>query len=353
MPTYYDGTKLLSLNDLNGNKPEIYMCTTNRTGGKTVWWNSFVFRKYITKGEKFCLFYRFNNELNSVAEKFFKDINGLFFPEYMVKAERRDYGSYMELYCYNIREGEEAVGRSCGYAISLNNADAVKRNSHMFSDVQRCVFDEFQSESNKYCTDEIEKFISVHISIARGQGNQARYVPVYMISNPVSLINPYYTAMGISTRLKSDTKFLRGDGWVLEQGFVESAARAQESSAFNRAFANHEYINYASQAVYLNDSSAFIEKPKGNSRYIGTIKYLGKEYGLREFADLGIIYCDDRPDTKFKYKLAVTTDDHDINYVMLKKNEMFVWNMRFFFQKGAFRFKDLLCKDAILKMISF
>ena len=33
MGNYYDGTKLLSLTDINGNRPEIYMCTTNRTGG--------------------------------------------------------------------------------------------------------------------------------------------------------------------------------------------------------------------------------------------------------------------------------------------------------------------------------
>ena len=35
MGDFYDGTKLLSLMDTNGNKPEIYMCTTNRSGGKT------------------------------------------------------------------------------------------------------------------------------------------------------------------------------------------------------------------------------------------------------------------------------------------------------------------------------
>ena len=35
MGKYYDGTKLLSLQDINGNKPEIYMCTSNRSAGKT------------------------------------------------------------------------------------------------------------------------------------------------------------------------------------------------------------------------------------------------------------------------------------------------------------------------------
>ena len=28
---YYDGTKLLSMKDLNGKTPELFLCTTNRT----------------------------------------------------------------------------------------------------------------------------------------------------------------------------------------------------------------------------------------------------------------------------------------------------------------------------------
>ena len=353
MAQYYDGTKLLSLNDLDGNKPEIYMCTTNRTGGKTTYWNRFVFKKYLDGYGKFCLVYRFGNELKSVAEKYFKDINTLFFPDYMVKAEPRSDGQFMELYCSNIRDDENTMPRPIGYAVALNNADAVKKNSHLFSDVERMIFDEFQSETNHYCPDEVEKFQSVHISIARGQGKQVRYVPVYMIANPVSIINPYYVAMGISQRLKTETKFLKGHGWVLEQGYVESASIAQKESGFNKAFKNSSYIDYASEAVYLNDSLAFIEKPKGQSRYIGTIKYKNNEYAIREYADLGLLYCDDKPDTTYKYKLCITTQDHDINYIMLKRNEVFVQNMRYFFEKGCFRFKDLNCKEVILKMLSY
>lgn len=91
-------------------------------------------------------------------------------------------------------------------------------------------FDEFQSETNHYCNDEIRKFLSIHTSIARGNGEQIRYVPVYMCANPVSIINPYYVEMGISERLNDDTRFLRGDGFVLEQGYVESASEAQKQS---------------------------------------------------------------------------------------------------------------------------
>lgn len=349
--TYYDGAKLLSLKDINGDKPEIYLCTTNRTGGKTVYFNSYVVRKFIKKFEKFMLVYRFNYELDSVADKFFKDIGVLFFPDKYMSSVSRAKGIYHDLYIGT--KGNEGLGEHCGYAVSLNNADQIKKNSHLFSDVKRMLMDEFQSENNHYCSNEIGKLISLHTSIARGAGEQAKYLPLYLVGNPVSLINPYYVELGISERLRSDTKFLRGEGYVLEQGFVESAANAQKESAFNRAFRNNKYVEYASQAVYLNDSTAFIEKPTSASRYLATLKYMGKEYGIREYYEDGIIYCDDRADTSYKYKISVTTDDHNINYVMLRRNDIFLEQMRYYFERGCFRFKNLRCKEVILKTLSY
>ena len=80
---------------------------------------------------------------------------------------------------------------------------------------------------------------------------------------------------------------------------------------------------------------------------------MGKEYGLREFADSGVIYCEDRPGTSYKFNLTVTTDDHRVNYVMLKSYAMFLDNMRYYFDRGAFRFKNLMCKEVILKALSY
>ena len=350
MANYYDGTKLLSLMDINGNKPEIYMCTTNRTGGKTTYFNRLCVNAFLKRNEKFCLVYRFNYELDDIADKFFKDIKTLFFNDYEMRSVKKAKGIYHELFLF--KAGEDN-GISCGYAISLNSADALKKYSHLFSDVARMLFDEFQSETNKYCTDEIRKFMSVHTSIARGQGKQTRYVPVYMIANPVSIINPYYVALGISNRLREETNFLKGDGFVLEQGYVESASKALQESAFTRAFKNSDYSAYASQAIYLNDNKAFIEKPIGKSRYLCTIKYLNKHYGIREFPLEGIVYCDNRPDMNYPHKIAVTTDEHNINYVILNNSDIFISNMRFYFNKGCFRFRDLSCKEALLALISY
>lgn len=347
-PEYYNGTKLLSLKDLNGERPEIYLCTTNRTGGKTTYFSRLCVNRFLAGDGKFCLVYRFNYELDDVADKFFKVINGLFFPEYSMYSKRRADGIYHELF---LVKGEDEM--SCGYAVTLNSADVIKKYSHLFSDVERMMFDEFQSETNHYCSNEIQKLISIHTSIARGDGKQVRYVPLYMLSNTVSIINPYYVELGISARLKDDTKFLRGDGFVLEQGFIKSASEAQKSSGFNRAFSNNTYVSYSSENVYLQDNKAFIEKPNGKSHYLCTIKYNNTEYGVREYPENGIVYCDDRPDKSFKGKIAVTTSDHNVNYVMLKRNDFFLQTLRYYFEKGCFRFKDLRCKEALMKAISY
>ena len=183
---YYDGTKLLYMKDINGKVPEIFLCTTNRTGGKTTYFNRLLVNRYLKRGEKFCILYRFIHELDDCAVKFFKDIGNLFFPNHTMVSKRKANGMYHELFLDD---------KSCGFAIAMNSADSIKKYSHLFNDVSVMLLDEFQSETNNYCPSEIRKFRSIHTSIARGNGEMVRYVPVYLVGNPVSVINPYYGAL--------------------------------------------------------------------------------------------------------------------------------------------------------------
>ena len=75
---YYDGTRLLSTKDINGNTPELFLCTSNRTGGKTTYFGRLEVNRFIKQGKKFCLLYRYKYELDDIADKFFKDIKSLF-----------------------------------------------------------------------------------------------------------------------------------------------------------------------------------------------------------------------------------------------------------------------------------
>lgn len=341
---YYDGTKLLSLMDINGNVPEIYICTTNRTGGKTTYFNRMMINGFLKRNEKFCILYRYIYELDDCANKFFKDIGNLFFKNHTFVSKKKAKGIYHELFLDD---------KSCGYALSLNSADSIKKYSHLFNDISKIMLDEFQSETNNYCPEEIRKFRSIHTSIARGNGEMVRYVPVFLIGNPVSIINPYYVALGISNRLTDKVRYLKGEGYVLEQGHNENASKAQTESAFNRAFSDNKYLAYSAQGVYLNDNLAFVEKMNGASKYVCTLRYDNVDYGVREFSDQGVIYCDDKADNTFPLKISVTTTDHQINYVMLRRNDIILANMRYLFERGCFRFKNLKCKEVILNALSY
>lgn len=341
---FYDGTKLLSLKDINGNVPEIYICTSNRSAGKTTYFNRYFVNRYLKFGEKFVLLYRFVDELDNIADKFFPDIGRLFFPTHTMNSVKREKGAYIELFMDE---------KPCGYAVALNAADKVKKFSHLMSDCQRILFDEFQSETNHYCAKEVQKFVSIHASLARGNGKQSRYLPVFMLSNMVSLLNPYYTEFGIAPRLRNDTKFLRGDGFVLEQGFNKSASEAQKTSAFNRAFRSNRQVEYLTQNIYLNDSLSFIENPEGQNKYICTLKYNGRHFGVREYPERGIIHCSCKADLSFPVKISVTTEDHQINYVMLNAMRFIIQNLRYYFENGAFRFQNLEAKEALMSAVSY
>ena len=76
-------------------------------------------------------------------------------------------------------------------------------------------------------------------------------------------------------------------------------------------------------------------------------------YGVRECTDEGFIYVDNTPDPGYTLKVAVTTDDHNVNYVMLKRNSLMISNFRYFFEHGSVRFKNLQCKEAFITAICY
>lgn len=344
---YYDGTKLINTKDLNKETPEIFICSGNRSAGKTVWFNRYAVNKFIKRGEKFCLLYRYGYELDDCANKFFSEIQKLFFSEWTMTSKKKARGLYAELF---LEKGETVY--PCGYAIAINASDNIKKYSHMLADSTMILFDEFMSESNKYCPNEIDKFISIHVSLARGGGKQSKYLPVYLIGNLVTLLNPYYTALNVSSRLQYNTKFLRGNGWVLECCLNTSASQAQQNSAFNKAFNNNQYIKYSRELIYLNDNNTFVDKINGVTRYLFTLNYNGKKYSVKQ-AQNNLMYASKSYDQSYPISYCVSADDMDKNSMIMDKNGLYCSSLRKMFCTGAFRFENLECKEAIMKLLSY
>lgn len=340
----YDGTKLLSTLDLRGQTPAIYLCTTNRGGGKTTWFSKKLVDDYLSSGMKFGIIYRFKYELGECSDKFFKDLQVLFFEGHTMTHKIRCDGTFAELFLDD---------KSCGYALPLNAASKLKNYSHYFSDIDQMMFDEFQPEDGVYCSKEVKKFHSLHQTVDRGRGQAVRGVPVYMISNSVTLINPYYFAFGIAGRLQKDTRFIRGDGWVMEQGFIKDVYNVMKLSAFERCFVNNDYIDMGKNGKHLQDNENFIiNRPSEPFRYYCTLIYQNKLFSLKVYDTLGFIFCDVGGDIHYKYKIAVDDDSHD-NDTRLAHNFKLIEYLRDNYNNGSFRFLNLEAKNCILRLIRY
>ena len=338
---YYDGTKLLSMTkDLDGDNPDIYMCVGNRTGGKTYFFSRLCVRRFLNGKGQFILLYRYGYQIADIGNAFFSDIQDEF-PGLIMSGKSIDKGNIQELHLGKNGNDKDPV---CGYALALNDADNIRRYRPLFKDCTIMYFDEFQSETGRYCPREITLFQSVHTTCCG-----RRRLPVIMSSNAVTMLNPYFVSMDIGYRLQKDTKFLKGKGWVLESAFVESAASDLKQSGFAKAFASDKYMDYATQNTYLNDNNNFIEKLKGDYTYLLTLHFNGEDFCIRKGDDF--LYISDNVDPNFPLKVSVTVTDHGPDAILPPRSWDTLHTCKRFFELGKVYFKDLKCKQAFFNFV--
>lgn len=274
MSKFYDGSALLSQKDSEGKTPEIYMSITNRSGGKTFFFSRYLLRRYLATGEPFGILVRYNVDIDMRAHSFAADVMRI---DKKLKGHTLTVDKLGKL-CKIIRMDDRET--PAAYFLSLNDSEKIRQNSSLLQNISTLFMDEFQPETGDYVAREIERFQSVHTSIARGGGSHVRRVPVLMASNAVSKINPYFVALGIHKMPVGRAHFLHGPGWVLEQDYIDTAAREQAGSGFNRAFAGTGYQSFSQDNKYLLDDSIFIQKQPITGRQLAILDADNGHYGL-------------------------------------------------------------------------
>lgn len=335
---FYDGNKLINQRDINGNKPEIFVVDGNRSDGKTTWFLRFLLRRFKKNGEKFMVVKRFKNQLRNCDEKMFKLVGQRWFPDDELTSAKREDGAYYELMLNNI---------PCGYVVDLNSAYKLKDISQYFSDTTTMFMDEFQTKD--YCPEEVEKFFTLHFSVARGLDKPTRYVPVYMCCNHISSLNPYYKFWKCGAYVDSIEKgFWKGKGIVIEKDMNEGISNLQRESGFNQAFEGSSMYKHSIDNKSLTDNFSFVEKLKVNrfdyicncivdGEYISLIRVYGIEGVNFYFSDSVNLNC--------KSNFTVTSNDHDIDTLLLGKNINFLNGLKNQFDHGFIRFSSLEVKE--------
>lgn len=347
MSKYYSADKLLSMKDLDGLEPSLYMVTSNRCAGKTTHFLLKSIDTFKTTKRKTALIYRHQYELSS-ASSIYKSALKLYDKYFETNKEN-------ELITISHAKGMfyefMLDGESFAFAVSLSNVDALKKYSPLFSEIDLCIMDEFQKEDGIYLKNEVQKLQSLLISIARGGGEQSRPIKCFLLGNNISMFNPYFVFFEINKRFKEGTKFIRGHGWVCEFNHNESASNAIRGNALFRAF-DSDYMRTSADNKKLFNEEEFIEKCGGKTKYLFTIKHDGKLWGVREELLTGKTFINENADSTCKTVVVFTSGQHGSNTVMLNKHSFTMKKIKESYELGLLRFSNLNAKNVIYDILA-
>lgn len=339
---YYNPCKILGEKDQDGDEPGIVIVCGNRSAGKTTGFLLCALMLWCKYKMKFILIYRYSYEIGSANEIFYDIL-----AQYPIFGKEMTTKPQAKGLFYNIL----LDGISCGFSISLNNVDGLKKYSPIFKDCYFCVMDEMSTESGKYLTKELDKLQSILISVSRGGGKQSKEMKLCLLSNRISLVNPYFIGFGIYKKIKKDTKILHGSGYVAEFNYTESSSNAINENKLLKAFKESNYLKSMTSDIYLLDDSIFIQKPTGKSKYIFTFIFNGEKFGVWNYFEENYIYVTTKINNDFPIVIALKPSDHNQNTLMLNKYDYLFQNIKNAYEKGFLRFNDLKAKNAIIEIL--
>lgn len=339
---------LLSKPNSEGIWPEVFMIMANRTGGKTYPFSKALMKLALEHGIKFGLYCRTKSRLGNIANGIFKKVLKDCYPALSMK-EKVVSNIYSEItISHSYNEDEEGTDDVIGYVLPLNSDSSLKDFNGILCEIDVLFMDEFQSDDE--VSNETNKFVNIHMTVARGTDQGVRYVPVIMCSNSLSIINKYTMLFGLTMKIQSNTKFLRARGISLLRFQNEKVAENQRMSAFNMAVQDAEIMDSNIDNAWLNDNYACICKPGdwGRSIYSATLIDGKEKYGVRWYPNKGYYYINRSVDASCTAIFNLTVDG--IEDIPLIRRTIILDNLRTYYARGAVRFSDIATKAIMSKL---
>lgn len=320
------------MSDIDGNKPEMFVSLSPRGPGKTTGWSRVLMQYFfgadlphLKRDEgsgKFVLLVRWKYQVADAAAGRLTTSVNLWYPDYRIVTQLKDGGSYGDIFLVNGDEKEHI-----GYTIPINKADRVREISSFFYDVDHMWLDEMIPEYGGYVPKEVEKFMSIVTSIARGGGSARRYLPVYMSGNLISTTNRYFSSMvatsqhgspSLSRAIPKNAKRFAGPGYVFQRFENNDVIKEQQAAGISRAFAGLNQSAISNDWAF--DQTAGIVRPTpdwGPMTYVATLKHTNQTYSLRRYSECGLMHISTKVDSSSPFVYRLTIDDHP-NIPMLR-----------------------------------
>lgn len=335
---------LKSKNKGTGVYPETFMAMSNRGGGKTYPFTKCLMWAAMKYDFKIGLLCRTKNQLGKYWTGVFGGVLDDIWNDW-VCTEKICSQLYSEVYM----ECEEE--RKCiGYVLPLNSAFGLKNHSSLIKDTDVLFMDEFQSPDG--VPDEMDKYDTMHITIARGADNGidygTRYLPTILCSNSLSITNKYMAFFGLMSKIQSNTKLYRGEGISLLRFKNEVVADNQMRTAYYRSKIKTAQSASDIDNAWLNDNTACIGRPEGQSYYVATVIDGNVKYGVHYYYESGMYYVGRNIDGSNR-NVYVVQPGGELNTTVIKTAYVF-GELRTAYSRGLCMFSDQALKACMDKL---
>lgn len=353
---HYSNTKMLAAKDKYGNDPAFkIVCSAERGPGKTYSFSKTMIERYLETGDKFILLTRHKKDIGNIASGVMDGYLVQEHPELTISEKSQMMGVFGRVYLSHLEKNEKGetkrISEECGYIISISSADDIKKISSLFYDAWCFYFDEFQPFSGGYLKDEVDLLYNIYKSVARGDGHATRYMPIFLVSNTITLGNPYFDALDLNRNIQSSTRFYRGDAVVFERCEVEGLADEHARTPIDRALKKH--IERKGSNVWIMDDNSLVAKPDGWGRgyYVCTVTHDNVKFGVVEYPMVGLYYLQRKIDQSCQYIYNTMKKSGALNLPLIRNAPIFE-HLRSQFFNGQVRCQDGGLQRMIIDIIS-
>ena len=301
--------------------------------GKTYGFKKRAINDFIKRGRQFIYLRRYSEEIKKAKEAFFTDVS-IEFPEYMFRVEG---------YLAQVKKPTDKKWRTCGHFIALSVAQQYK--SVPFPNVYTVIFDEFIIDRGAvhYISNETDRFNDFYSTIDRYQDR----VKCYMLSNTVSIMNPYFIDYDIT--VVAGTEWVsKGDGFILVHLPNDETFKNQvQSTRFGKFIFGTSYGQYAVDSHFLDNNPALIGRKPPTAYYALTIETVAGVFSMwvDESSGTPLYFIQaKRPKNELFYTMVIERMSEE--KTLIHSNDRIIQRLRTAFKNGRIMFSSPTARNA-------
>ena len=283
----------------------------------------------------FVVLVRYIEDILAIKDGWWSIVEHLY-PNYRFSSKRR------LIYATNITTNETFV---IGEFVAINEYMRVKKTPRPY--VKLIFFDEFLNEENDYLNDEISKFMSVCDSIIRNRDD----VRVLMVSNTITLINPYFSYFGIN---KLNGRFTKGlHNSIVEFTDSEEFIKFREKTKFGSTIVGTDYGNYAlSGAFMLDDMTNVNENPPTKTKHY-LFNIVLNENNIEVSLMNGLLYFSKSNDYTRRSYTPYVENAKTYHSTYVEKSFRYFKMIQKYFMQNRVMYQNLIIKNAIIEFMQY